>query len=272
MKMLSITKARRVTAFLKEEFCRVSDRVASQILAEAGLPERTSPKKVVRGQAEKLHQAMNTVKMMAPPTDCLAPIGEEAIEEGMKKEVEASFYTAVTRSPSVYRGHPFQIEVGLACGEPLPGDQPARVFRFANRVPLLYQAGGCAMTKAVTGTSWRSYDIQQPRGSLPVGPLAIFVHIASVWVPFTSESKEAVAAYDEIIKEIRLALQETGRRVGAHIRRRRRALEAQRKTDYITKYLPTVAEALRDLLELDAKETDKVVAVLGDTLERSRKL
>ena len=128
------------------------------------------------------------------------------------------------------------------------------MFRFANRVPLLYQAGGCAITKAVAATSWRSYDVQQPKGSVPVGPLAILVHVASVWVPFTSESKEAIASYDEIVREIRLGLMECGRRVGAHIRHQRRLLDAQKKTDYITKYLPAIAEALRDLLELDAKE------------------
>jgi len=98
------------------------------------------------------------------------------------------------------------------------------------------------------------------------------VHMASVWVPFTSESKEAIASYEEIIKEIKLGLQECGRRVGVHIRKRRRLIEAKRKADYITKYLPTIAEALRDILELDAKETDKVAEVLADTLRRSRKL
>jgi DNA topoisomerase-6 subunit B len=270
IKMLGGTKARRVSTFMREEFCRVSERVAAEILKEARLPAQISPKKVVRGEAEKLHTAMNTVRIMAPPTDCLAPIGEEAMVEGLKKEVDAHFYTAITRSPAVYRGHPFQVEVALAYGEPLPGDQPARCFRFANRVPLLYQGGGCAITKAVTSTSWRKYDIQQPRGGMPVGPLAIYVHMASVWVPFTSESKEAVASYDEIVKEIRLGLQECGRRVGLHIRKRRRFAEAQRKSEYITKYLPAIAEALRDILELDEQETKQVAEVLADVLRRSR--
>lgn len=270
IKLLGATKARRVSAFLKEEFCRVTDRVAASILKEAGLPKQISPKKVVRGEAEKLHTAMNTVRIMAPPTDCLAPIGEEAMVEGLKKEVDAAFYTSITRSPAVYRGHPFQIEVALAYGEPLPGDQPARCFRFANRVPLLYQGGGCAITKAVNSTSWRKYDIQQPRGGTPVGPLAIYVHMASVWVPFTSESKEAIASYDEIIKEIRLGLQECGRRVGVHIRKHKRIAEAQRKADYITRYLPAIAEALRDILDLDEQETEQVATILADTLRRSR--
>ena len=101
-------------------------------------------------------------------------------------------------------------------------DEPCRVLRFANRVPLLYQQSACAVTKGVIQTNWRGYGITQPRGALPIAPMAILVHIASVWVPFTSESKEAVAAYDEIHKEIRLALQEVGRRLGAHVRKQKR--------------------------------------------------
>jgi DNA topoisomerase-6 subunit B len=272
MKMLAGSKARRVTAFLKDEFCRVSDRVAEEILKEAKLPLTVSPGKVHRGEAEKLHAAMNTVKVMAPPTDCLSPIGEVALEAGLKKEVEGAFYAAVSRAPAVYRGYPFLVEAAVAYGPPLPAEEPARLFRFANRVPLLYQQGACAVTKAVMSTSWRSYEVQQPKGSLPVGPLAILVHVASVWVPFTSESKEAIASYDEIIREIRLAVQECGRRLALHIRKERRLAEANRKADYITQYLPTIAEALRDLLELDPKEQDQVVEVLGDVLRKSRSL
>jgi len=170
----------------------------------------------------------------------------------------------------VYRGNPFLIEAALAYGSPLPADAPARLYRFANRVPLLYQQGACAMTRAVTSLAWRGYGLLQTRRNLPVGPLAILVHIASVWVPFTSESKEAVAAYDEIHKEVRLALQECGRRLGQHVRKKERQMEAQRKTDYITTYLPPIAEALRDLLGLSEAQTKKVSKVLDRTLRKSR--
>jgi DNA topoisomerase-6 subunit B len=108
----------------------------------------------------------------------------------------------------VYRGNPFQIEVGLAyapqgAGEDLGADEPVRLMRFANRVPLLYMGGGCAITKAVTGVNWKAYRLAQPKGSLPLGPVVLMVHMASVWVPFTSESKEAIAHYPEILKEIK---------------------------------------------------------------------
>ena len=175
-------------------------------------------------------------------------------------------------SPKVYRGNPFQVEVGLAYGGSWPADKTIELFRFANRVPLLYQAGGCAITKSVQSTSWRSYDIQQPRGGMPVGPLAIYVHMASVWVPFTSESKEAVAHYPEILKEMKLVLQEAGRGLGRHIRRVKRVRDAEKKRSYIEKYIPQVAVGLQEILGFDQKERDRIVASLSDVLERSRKM
>ena len=191
---------------------------------------------------------------------------------GLKSGVTADFYTSVTRPASVYRGNPFQIEVGLAYGGQLPGDELAKVLRFANRVPLLYQASACAVHKAVLTSNWRGYGMQQSKGALPTGPLVILVHMASVWVPFTSESKEAVAHYPEIIKEIRLALQEAGRQLGSHIRRRAREKDALKKQSYIQKYIPHIGDALQSILAISDVERAEVVATLTDTLERSRKL
>ena len=164
------------------------------------------------------------------------------------------------------------MEAALAYGGGLPGDEPITHYRFANRVPLLYQQGACAVTKAVLDTTWRKYELQQSRGALPVGPAVLIVHIASVWVPFTSESKEAIAHYPEILKEIKLALQECGRKLAIHIRRGKRAREEERKRSYIEKYIPHIGIALREILELSQKQEDAVVSTLRDTLERSRKL
>ena len=100
--------------------------------------------------------------------------------------------------------------------------------------------------------NWRSYGLPQGRGALPTGPLTIVVHMASVWVPFTSESKEAIASYPEILKEIRLALQECGRKLGLHIRKGIRQKQELKKRTYIEKYIPAIGEALRDILDLTA--------------------
>jgi len=172
----------------------------------------------------------------------------------------------------VYRGNPFLIEVGLAYGGALPAEEPISVYRFANRVPLQYQQGACAITRAVSGTDWKSYQLQQPRGALPVGPMVLMLHIASVWVPFTSESKEAIAHYPEIVKEMRLGLQECGRRVAIHIRRRRREADEAKKRAYIEQYIPQVAVGLQEILGFANKERDSVVTKLTDVLKRSRKL
>ena len=119
---------------------------------------------------------------------------------------------------------------------------------------------------------WRNYEVQQARGALPTGPIAVMVHIASVWVPYTSESKKAVAHYDEILKEIRLALMEVGRKLAVLLRRRRREADAARKRDYIKSYIPEIGIALREILDLSDPQVDKAMASLTDVLERSRKL
>jgi DNA topoisomerase-6 subunit B len=209
---------------------------------------------------------------MAPPTDCIAPIGEDLILRALKAEVKADFYASVTRRATVYRGNPFLIEVGLAYGGDLSADDSMTIYRYANRVPLQYQPGACAITKAVTGTDWKSYQMQHPRGALPVGPALLMVHIASVWVPFTSESKDAIAHYPEIIKEMRLGMQECGRRVATYIRKRKREADEARKLAYIEKYIPQVAIGLQEILDLSEKQRDQVVDNLTHVLERSRKM
>ena len=211
---------------------------------------------------------------MRPPTDCLSPIGEEAIVAGLKKEIAADFYTAVTRDPEVYRGNPFQIEAGLAYAKPDPtqeigAEEPVRVMRFANRVPLLYQGGACAMTRAITGVNWKAYGLSQPKGALPLGPMVVLVHMASVWVPFTSESKEAIAHYPEIISEMTFALQECGRRLSVYLSRRRREQEAERKRNYIELYIPHLALGLKEILDLDDRQEKIIVDKLDKMLEKT---
>jgi DNA topoisomerase-6 subunit B len=169
-------------------------------------------------------------------------------EEGVEKIKGHNYFIAtVTRPPKVYRGNPFQVEVGLAYGGSWPADKTIEVFRFANRVPLLFQRGACGMTESIVKTDWRNYLLSQPKGSLPVGPMALLVHIASVWVPFTSEAKEAVAHYPEIMREIQLAAQECGRKLAAHIRKKQHAdYQAQRRSIFEL-YIEEVAQAIHKI-------------------------
>jgi DNA topoisomerase-6 subunit B len=270
--MMQGSHARNVATFLSHEFSRMSAKTAEDVLAIAKVPASLKPAKVTRDQAEAIIKAFPKVKIMRPPTDCLSVVGEDLLVKSLQREIKAAFYTAVSRPPTVYRGNPFQVEVALAYGGEQPGDEIVTLYRFANRAPLIYQQSACAITHAVMNTAWKSYGIDQSKGALPTGPLTILAQIASVWVPFTSESKEAVAHYDEIIKEIKLAMQECGRRLGVFIRRGARERDEMKKRSYIEKYIPHIGIALQEILGISEKEEEKVVEILKDTLERSRKI
>jgi DNA topoisomerase-6 subunit B len=268
LKMLQDTRSHSLAGFLAADFSRVSPHLAEDICKTAGLSPGARPRDVHGQATEVLYKTIQSTKIMAPPTNCLSPIGEQAILAGLYQQIKGDFYTAVSRPPAVYRGNPFVIEAGLAYGRgPEQGNgssakktvplaegeaedddhELARVIRYANRVPLLYQQSACVIYKAVLDTTWRNYGLSQSRGALPSGPMVIFVHMASVWVPFTSESKEAIAEYDEVRKEIHLALRECGRRLGAFLRRRERAHSEHRRRNIFELYIEEVVESCNRL-------------------------
>ena len=307
IKMVQDTKARTLRQFLTREFSRVSPRVAGEVLTKANLPDRIRPGRLSGEQVKAVYQAIQQTRIIAPASDCVVPIGEEALLAGVRQVTDAEFCVAVTRNPAVYRGNPFIIEAAIAYGQKAPpegqapqpkakdaaasagdeddapaaaatpsqpdGEAPlARLIRFANRVPLLYQQSACAIHKAAVGLNWRSYGLAQARGALPSGALTIVVHMASVWVPFTSESKEAIASYPEVLREVRLALQDCGRKLGTHIRRGVRVAAELKKRGYIEKYIPTIGEALGEILDLGDRQVAKLCGNLKVVLERSRRM
>ncbi|MFM7259560.1 MAG: DNA topoisomerase VI subunit B [bacterium] len=239
--------------FLQTRFCRVSSATASKFCSAIGVTSRTKAADIEPPEVEKLFKVFEDERLAPPPTDCLAPIGVRQLLAGLLKGVKAEFYAASTREAAVYRGRPFQIEAAIAFGGDLPGDQAARVIRFANRVPLLFQQSACSSFKAVEETPWKNYAMQQPRGSLPVGPLVVMIHMASVWVPFTSESKEAIADYDEIRKEMKLALMECGRKLGTYLRKRQKMRRESERRDVFERYIGEIAKALNAITDEDAK-------------------
>ncbi len=322
-RLLEMTRETSYTTtkkFLTDSFCRVSPAVADAILEKSGLLKRANPRSLERDEVAKLFEAISTTKIPAPSSDCVVPIGEQNILAGLRKIVPGEFFVAATRPPAVYRGNPFQIEVGLAYGggptvqkitrealqetlaesdsrtirqfltssfEGIGSDgadkiiktanirarvspakltpreleallktlqtlnlsegQTTSVYRYANRVPLQFQSGACAITQTIMQMNWRSYGLSQTRGQLPRGPLTIMAHFASVWAPYTSESKEALAAYPEIQKELRLALQTVGRKLGLFLKRRERVKQEGSRRAVFVRYLPEVAQALAEI-------------------------
>ncbi len=282
MKMLKETAAKKLGAFLSTEFSRVSPAIAKQVCAAAGVSPATWVNAVTPTVAEKLYQALQGAKLKAPSTDCLAPMGAEAILAGLLKGIKAEFYTASTRPPAVYRGNPFQIEVGLAYGGELGMDKhdedpeaagngkedeevSARVIRYANRVPLLYQQSSCSLFKSVVETKWNNYGLSQSGGALPRAPMVILIHMASVWVPFISEGKEAVADYDEIRKDVKLAVAECGRRLSTLLKRKRTRSDYSRRRDVFTRYIDEVVSSVRALTTVNKEDFRKALVDLSKT-------
>lgn len=267
--MATDTSAKTIKQFLIKEFSRVTERVADEILKTAELKD-FSLANAPSEKISKVHESISKVPIMSPPSDCIVPIGEHLITETLRIQTKAEFYTALTRPPSVYRGNPFIVECALAYGGELKSDDVASVFRFANRVPLQFQPAACATHRVITKVDWKNYGLSQQKNSLPVGPVAILIHVASVWVPFTSESKEAIADYPEIKQEIRLAVLECARRLSTHVSRQRRANEEARKANYIDTYIPFIGEALQEMLKLSDANKEKVISKLRVTLEKGK--
>ncbi|XZE53266.1 DNA topoisomerase VI subunit B [Planctomycetaceae bacterium SH139] len=318
--LLSEDRKNSIAQFLRQSFSCVTPAVAARVCANAKISTRVTTAKIGREQADQLFKAMQETKIRPPSTDCVVPIGRELLLKGLKSVVPGEFHDTVTRPPAVYRGCPFQVEVGIAYGgapqtqkvafdelEELVGQSDARtlrqflintfsglgsdtadkilketalptrkspanlksselkklhaalheinisegqscqVLRFANRVPLQFQGGACAITQSVIQTNWRSYGMTQSRGNLPNGPITIIAHIASVWVPFTSESKEAVANYPEIEKELRLALQTVGRSLASFMRKRNTIRQQAERRSVFLRYLGEVATAVSSI-------------------------
>ena len=270
IKMAKYTKARRLSSFLKTEFSSMGDRTTNSACEIAGLDRGLNPKEMTREQFLSLHKAFNKIKIMAPSTDCLSPISETLIKRSLKhetKEISPEFIITASRPPSVYSGNPFQVEVGLVYGGNLPKDKSVQIMRFANRVPLLYQQGGCTITSAISSIDWRRYGLDQPSGKgIPTGPAIFLAHISSTMIPFTSESKEAIADIPEIENEIKLAFRECARKVQKHIHKKVRRQKTREKFDLITKILPEIAKKSAHMLDKPVPSLDAVITKIMDVV------
>jgi DNA topoisomerase-6 subunit B len=226
-----------------------------------------------RDVASDLLEAMRETDIISPPTDCLSPITAELVEAGLTKGYDADFYAAATRDAAVHGGDPFIVEAGIAYGGDVTDDGTAEVMRFANRVPLVYQRGACATTDVVKSINWRNYGLDQPGGSgVPNGPAVIMVHIASTNVPFTSESKDAVANIPEIEDEIELAIREAARELKSYLNKRRSLQQRREKENKLATILPEMAEKISRVTGNEPLEIDDTMArIMNNVLvERTR--
>tara|TARA_B100000767_G_scaffold66941_1_gene63393 strand:- start:2481 stop:4568 length:2088 start_codon:yes stop_codon:yes gene_type:complete len=257
-RMLSESKDSRMSVFLRMNFSGVSGRAAKELCAAAEVEVNTKPKSMKPEQMRALLEAFQgekmfngkPVKLLNPPTNCLSPIEEMLIKKGLSKTIDSRYATTMTRVPNVSLGNPYQVEVGLIFGGNMAADKPVEVLRFANRVPLMYQQGGCLLTKAIESVDWRQYGLDQPGAKgVPKGPAAILVHLASTNVQFTSEAKEALAENGEVIEEVRKAMLEMGRGLRKHLEKKKKMAKTKEKFELINDILPAIAKKSAEILE-----------------------
>jgi DNA topoisomerase-6 subunit B len=205
---------------------------------------------------EKVVKAIEKTKTFAPRFDTLIPIEEKHLEESLRKIIKPEFLSVLSRKPTVYRGgYPIQTEVAIAyggdAGQTLANNEKKmEIMRFANKAPLLFDNGACAITKAVNSVDWKRYGIKDIENQ----PITILVNLSSVHIPYTSAGKQAIADEDEIVEEIRKALMTAARSLGIHISKKRGMEIKMKKKGIFLNYAKELAEGLHLLTERDKKE------------------
>lgn len=271
MRMAHHSPEHQMGRFLRNDLSSMGSKSIREVLTKARLSPLVRPQDLTRIEAKGMIEAFKTTTIRTPTSGVLVPIGPKLIKLGLKQvldEYRPDFYTLpVSRSPSVFSGTPFLVEVGMVYGGNLPKDQPIQMLRFANRVPLLYQAGGCAITKAIQGINWRQYGLEQRGGKgTPNGPAIVLVHVASTNIPFTSEAKEAIADISEIKKEIKLALRNNAKTLARHLKKQKKREKVTEKFDLVKKILPAIAEKTSSVVGQPVPNLDKVVAAIMDVV------
>lgn len=267
----SLSEQKTVKDFLSKDFCRMTPRLAGEVCDKAGVDPSSAPGDLGREGSKKLIEGISKVKIMAPPADCLSPIGDMLIKKGLMHILDGErpeFYaTPVTRPAHVLNGNPFTVEAGIVYGGDIPSDGQVTIMRFANRVPLLFQQGADIITKAVGEVDWRRYGLEQRGGKgIPYGPAIILVHVASTKVPFTSEGKEAVASFPELEEEIVAALKGSARSLKTHLNKMAKKEKTHEKFDIVQKILPDLAAKVSEELGKPVPDISRTVSKIMNVI------
>ncbi len=258
LEYVNSTKSRSLRGAFIQTFDRMSSAKVKEIEELTGIDFNRRPDSLTWEEAAEIVDAIKKVKFMAPSTKNLYPIGADQIEKAILNVLKPEFHAVTTRPPNVYRGGvPFIVEAGIAfggeAGKKTNGSRKMELMRFANRAPLLFDAGADVITKVVNEIDWKRYGIRDAENI----PLTIVVNITSTYIPYTSAGKQAIADEEEIHKEIKLALQEVARKTSIHISRRAREKEKAEKKKTLVKYIPEIAGALEKLTGANKKEIEK---------------
>ncbi len=257
-----------IEEILEDKFSRVTKQTARSIVEKSKLKDKKITK-LTRDEFEELLRTIRETDFMEPKKDCLSPIGDEPLFKSamnsFKEYHPAYFSQAVVRGPFVFSGHPFLVEAIAIYGGDLPKEDPIKILRFANRVPLLYQSGSCAITRAISSLNWNQYGFSQPvKDQVPIGPLIVAVHVASTKIPFTSEAKEAIATVPEIMEALDVLLKGVARQIKTMRKKEAYKGQVEEKFALIEQILPQIAEKSSKILGLEPPDITPIISkVMG---------
>jgi len=241
-RLVHITTCRNMIEFMKAHFHRVGENIARQFLEFAGISEKKDPKKLEPQEVVRLVRAMKRFAGFLPPdASCLSPLGENLLKAGILKELKPEFTAVCQRKPSTYSGHPFIVEVAIAYGGEIPKRDEITLYRFANRIPLLYDEASDVSWKIIRSINWRRYKVTLDM------PIAILVHVCSTKIPYKTVGKEFIAGRPEVGREILNGIREVARQLQRFLTRREHAEKQMRRLTTFSKYLPKIAKFSTDL-------------------------
>lgn len=259
--MAKHTDKRRYKSMLTTSLSRMSNKRVGEIEEMTGIDMNKRPKDMKWAEAEAIVDAFQKMKFMAPPSNGLIPIGSEQIEKGMKQILKPEFVATLTRKPVTYKGGvSFIVEAGIAyggdAGRIVNEQRKSEIMRFANRVPLTFDQGSCAITEALKSIDWKRYGLKD----LDNTPLTLFVNLISTQVPYLSTGKQSISPEPEIVHEIRQATMKLARKLQKHIRSKKAAKEKAMRSKVFEDLLPVIIEESAKLGETSVPEYTQVLA------------
>ena len=236
-RLIQITPYKNMLDFLRNHFHRVGDITAKKFLEYSNLSPSKNPKRLDHEEIVRLmHMLKKFPDFLPPDASCLSPLGEDLLRTGILKELNPEFVSVHQRKPATYAGHPFIVETGIAYGGEIPARGNFMVYRFANRIPLLYDEANDVSLRVIQAMNWRRYRVT------PEMPVAIFVHICSTKVPYKTVGKEFIADRPEVRREIANGLREVARQIQLFLSKREHVDKERKRLGVFSKYLPRIAE------------------------------
>ena len=214
----------KVSDWLRKGFSRVGPKTIEEIRKEGKLSKalfNSNLNSLKQSDLTALFEAVQKTTLKAPPTSTVMAVGEQNLAVSIQRIGELDYFSVISRKPTIADFKPVQVEVAIARLKQKASKQEdqIQVLRFANRVPLQFDKASCAIVKAITSVAWRSYGLKHSKNSLPTGPYIMAVSVVSPFLKFKNASKETIDASDELVEEIRKALQKAGQRLSRHLNR-----------------------------------------------------